>query len=206
MAKAATKLWYQRHVNDKWVKRAQQEGKRSRAVFKLSEILEQYPFLAQTDSTVVDLGCAPGSWSMEMVRRCPQGRVIGIDLLAMDQVAGMVLIQQDFLSPEGYTALQETLQGAAVQLVLSDMAPEMSGNRLVDQCASIGLNEAVVYFCEQHLAVGGHLLMKSFMGEGFDAVRASLQRMFSKVKVVKPSASRKESREIFLLAMHKRGD
>ncbi|MDX8408901.1 MAG: RlmE family RNA methyltransferase [Mariprofundales bacterium] len=204
MARSSSR-WFHRHINDSWVKRAQQEGKRSRAVFKLSEILDQYP-LIDVRSAVVDLGCAPGSWSEELVRRCPNGKIIGIDLLPMASIEGLTLIQQDFLSAEGMSVLKDALKGKPVDLVLSDMAPEMSGNRVVDQCAIIGLNEAVVWFCQQHLAVGGNLLMKSFMGEGFDEVRHALQQTFSSVKMVKPAASRKDSREIFFLARGRKKD
>jgi len=198
MARSSSR-WFHRHINDSWVKRAQQEGKRSRAVFKLSEVLDQYPLL-KPDSTVVDLGCAPGSWSEEVVRQCPNGKIIGIDLLPMASIEGLICLQDDFLSTEGMHALKDALQNRSVELVLSDMAPEMSGNRVVDQCAIIGLNEAAVWFCQQHLVDGGNLLMKSFMGEGFDGVRQALQQMFSTVKIVKPAASRKDSREIFFLA------
>jgi len=199
MANTSTR-WYNRHVHDSWVKKAQREGKRSRAVFKLTQILQQYQCITSHDSVIVDLGCAPGSWCAEMASICPQGKVIGIDILPMDPIAGVTLLHHDFLSAEGQQALSNALAGASIDMVLSDLAPEMSGNRIVDQCAAIGLNEAAVHFCHQHLCHGGHLLMKSFMGEGFDQVRQSLQQLFDKVRVVKPAASRKESREIFLLA------
>jgi len=205
MANKSTQ-WFQRHVHDSWVKKAQKEGKRSRAVFKLTQILEQYRSILSKNGIVVDLGCAPGSWCSEIASMCPKSTIIGIDILPMDPIEGVTLLQYDFLSAEGQQALNDALAGASIDMVLSDLAPEMSGNRIVDQCAAIGLNEAAIYFCQQHLAQGGNLLMKSFMGDGFDQVRQSLQHDFDKVKIIKPAASRKESREIFLLATgHQRG-
>ncbi len=204
MAHKSTR-WYNRHVHDRWVKKAQQEGKRSRAVFKLTQILDAHRCMPSDCGVIVDLGCAPGSWCAEIASLYPKARVIGIDLLPMESIEGVTLLQHDFLSPEGQQALCDALDGAEIDMVLSDLAPEMSGNRIVDQCSAIALNEGVIHFCQQHLTMGGNLLMKSFMGEGFDQVRQSLQAMFSKVKVIKPSASRKESRELFLLAMGRRG-
>jgi len=205
MANKSTQ-WFNRHVHDSWVKKAQKEGKRSRAVFKLTQILQQHQCVISPKGVIVDLGCAPGSWCSEIASILPQSTIIGIDILPMTPIQGVTLLQYDFLSAEGQQALSAALAGASIHMVLSDLAPEMSGNRIVDQCASIGLNEAAIYFCQQHLGQGGKLLMKSFMGEGFDQVRQSLQQCFDKVKIIKPAASRKESREIFLLATgHQRG-
>lgn len=148
----------------------------------------------------MDLGCAPGSWSVELARLVgPQGLVIGIDLLPLEPIAGVALIQADFDSPEGQGALDELLQGRAVDLVVSDMAPEMSGNKLVDQCRMIGLNEAALHFARQRLRPGGDLLLKTFMGEGYDNFRRELGGSFRQVKNIKPAASRSSSSEFFLL-------
>ncbi len=195
-----TSAWYHRHANDPHVKRAQKEGKRSRAAFKLTEILEQHALVIKKNAVIVDLGCAPGSWSVELARRVgPGGLVIGIDLLPLKPISGVTLIQADFDSPEGQQQLAEALQGRAVDLVVSDMAPEMSGNKLVDQMRMIGLNEMTLHFARQYLCNGGDILMKTFMGEGYDAFRRDLGSSFRKIKNIKPAASRKSSSEFFLL-------
>ena len=197
-----TSAWYQRHANDPHVKRAQREGKRSRAAFKLTEILdnEKHALKVKQNSVIIDLGCAPGSWSVELAKRVgSQGVVIGIDLLPLDPINGVTLIEGDFNSQEGQQALAEALQGRPVDLVVSDMAPEMAGDKLVDQMRMIGLNEMTLYFARQYLRPGGDVLMKTFMGEGYDEFRRDLGRSFQKVKNIKPAASRKTSSEFFLL-------
>ncbi len=200
-AKRKTSAWFQRHANDPHVKRARKEGKRSRAAFKLTEILDQHGLSIKRNAVIVDLGCAPGSWSVELAGRVgPEGLVVGIDLLELAPISGVTLIQGDFDSPEGQQALAGALQGRAVDLVVSDMAPEMSGNKLVDQMRMIGLNEMTLHFARQYLRPGGDLLMKTFMGEGYDAFRRELGHCFDRVRNIKPAASRKSSAEFFLLA------
>ncbi len=195
-----TSAWFQRHSNDPHVKRAQKEGKRSRAAFKLTEILEQHDLNIKRGSVVVDLGCAPGSWSVELAKQVgSEGLVIGIDLLDLTPISGATLIRADFNSPEGQQALQQALNGRAVDMVVSDMAPEMAGDKLVDQMRMIGLNEMTLYFAQQHLKPGGEILMKTFMGEGYDEFRRELGKSFSRIKNIKPAASRKTSAEFFLL-------
>ena len=200
-----TSAWFQRHANDAHVKRAQKEGKRSRAAFKLTEILDKHSLNIKKGAVVVDLGCAPGSWSEELVRYVGKdGLVVGIDLLPLKPIEGVTLIQADFDSPQGQAALQEALQGREIDVVVSDMAPEMSGNKLVDQMRMIGLNEMTLHFASQHLRKGGHILMKTFMGEGYDAFRRELGGRFQKIKNIKPAASRKTSPEFFLLGLGKK--
>ncbi|MDQ6956973.1 MAG: RlmE family RNA methyltransferase [Mariprofundaceae bacterium] len=200
-----TSAWFQRHSKDPHVKRAQKEGKRSRAAFKLTEILDKHSLNIKKGSVVVDLGCAPGSWSEELLPYVgSNGLVIGIDLLPLQAIEGVTLIQADFDSPEGQEALQEALQGRAIDVVVSDMAPEMSGDKLVDQMRMIGLNEMTLHFSNQHLRQGGHILMKTFMGEGYDAFRRELGLSFQKIKNIKPAASRKTSPEFFLLGLGKK--
>jgi len=197
-----TSAWYQRHANDPHVKRAQREGKRSRAAFKLTEILDnpKYDLKVKRSSVVVDLGCAPGSWSVELAKVVgPEGLVIGIDLLPLDAITGVTLIEGDFNSQEGQQELAEALKGRSVDLVVSDMAPEMAGDKLVDQMRMIGLNEMTLYFARQYLRPGGDILMKTFMGEGYDVFRRDLGTSFQKIKNIKPAASRKTSSEFFLL-------
>jgi len=195
-----TSAWYQRHANDPHVKRARKEGKRSRAAFKLTEILEKHCLNIRKNSVIVDLGCAPGSWSVELAGRVgPEGLIIGIDLLPLNPISGVTLIQADFDSSQGQQALADALQGRAVDMVVSDMAPEMSGDKLVDQMRMIGLNEMTLHFARQYLRPGGDILMKTFMGEGYDAFRCDLGTSFRKIKNIKPAASRKTSAEFFLL-------
>ena len=194
--------WYQRHVNAGFVKRAQKEGKRSRAAFKLTEILDKHGLELKPDAAVVDLGCAPGSWCEEIASRLGEaGLLIGIDLLPVVPVPGATLLQVDFDSPEGLAAIEAALAARPLSLVLSDMAPEMSGNKIVDQARMMHLNEMTLNFAVNHLKEGGHLLLKTFMGQGYDAFRRELSGWFRTVKAIKPEASRKGSAEMFLLAM-----
>lgn len=198
-AKRKTSAWYQRHVHDPHVRRAQAEGKRSRAAFKLTEILDRRELRLKPDAVVVDLGCAPGSWLQEMRSLYPQALLVGVDVLVMQPVAGAKFIHGDFTSDECLAALEDALGGRPVDLLLSDMAPEMSGSKLVDQARIMALNEITLDFAVNHLRAGGDMLLKSFMGEGFDAFRAELGGWFRTVKVVKPAASRKSSSELYLL-------
>lgn len=197
-----TSAWYQRHSQDAHVKQAQRQGKRSRAVFKLTEILEQHQLLGKKQSNVVvDLGSAPGSWSVELASRVgSRGLVVGIDLLPVNPIEGVTFIKNDFDSKEGQLLLSKALDGRSVDLIVSDMAPEMSGDKLVDQMRMIALNEMTLQFATTYLRPNGNLLLKSFMGEGYDQFRKLLGHSFKRVKNIKPSASRKESSEFFLLA------
>jgi len=199
-AKRKTSAWYQRHANDPHVKRAQAEGLRSRAAFKLTEVLEKNQLKIRRDAVIVDLGCAPGSWCEELAHRVGEaGLVIGVDLLEMLPVSRVRLIQGDFTEAETLAEIQQVVGDRRVDMVVSDMAPEMSGNKLVDQAHTMGLNDETLSFAVNHLREGGHLLLKTFMGEGFDAFRKEMNGWFAKVKVVKPAASRKTSSEIYLL-------
>ena len=201
-AKHRSTQWYQRHVNDGFVKRAQKEGKRSRAAFKLTEILDKHGLMLKPDAAVVDLGCAPGSWSAEIAARLGEaGLLVGIDLLAVTPVPGAAMLQGNFDSPEGLAAIEAALGGRPLSLVLSDMAPEMSGNKIVDQARMMHLNDMTLTFAVNHLKEGGNLLLKTFMGDGFDAFRKELSGWFRTVKAVKPADSRRDSSEMFLLAM-----
>ncbi len=205
-AKRKTSAWFQRHVNDPHVRQAQKEGKRSRAAFKLTEIIDKYGLLLKGDAVVVDLGCAPGSWTQEVAGQLGErGLVVGIDMLPTRPIQGACFIQSDFDSEEGLKALDEVLQGRKANLVLSDMAPEMSGNKVVDQARMMHLNDMTLSFAVNHLREGGHLLLKSFMGEGYDAFKRELGKWFGTVKTVKPAASRKSSSEVYLLGQSFKG-
>ncbi len=197
-----TSAWFQRHANDPHVKQAKRERKRSRAVFKLTEILDSHQIHIKKDAVIVDLGCAPGSWSEELTNYVDKtGKVIAIDLLPVQPIRGVTLIQGDFDSISGQAALKDALDGRKVDLVVSDMAPEMSGHKLVDQMRMIGLNEMTLHFSRQYLSVGGAVIMKTFMGEGYDRFRQDMGETFKRIKNIKPEASRKTSSEFFLLGL-----
>lgn len=194
-----SKAWMAEHVNDAWVQRAKAEGYRSRAAYKLMEIDERDRLL-KPGATVVDLGSAPGSWSQVAVKQVgAQGRVFALDLLAMEPVAGAEFIQGDFLEESVLEALEARLEGRAVDAVLSDMAPNMSGIELVDQARSIHLAELALDFCERNLKPGGVFLVKVFQGQGFMEFRQMAQKRFRSLQVRKPKASRDRSPEVYLL-------
>ena len=192
--------WLQRHFRDTFVKRAQTEGFRSRAVYKLAEI-DARDKLLRPGMTVVDLGAAPGGWSEYAAKKVrPRGRVIAVDLLPMDPVAGVDFIQGNFVESAVLDSIKELLGGVATDLVISDMAPNMSGVATSDQARSMELAELATDFAEQSLRTDGALLVKAFQGAGFDDLMRRLRRQFAKVAVRKPQASRAESREVYFLA------
>ena len=192
--------WLQRQEKDVYVERAVKEGWRSRAVFKLQQIHEKEKLLRR-GMICVDLGAAPGGWSQLAARLVGnEGRVIAVDLLAMEAIPGVEILVGDFTAAETLEAVRERLGGAKVDLVMSDMAPNISGNRAMDQPRSIGLAEEALAFAGEALKPGGDLLLKVFQGEGLDALVTQLRGRFGTVKRLKPKASRPESREIYLLA------
>ncbi len=198
------KAWIHEHVNDAYVQRARAGGLRSRAAFKLSEI-DDKDHLLRPGMTVVDLGSAPGSWSQVAARRiAPGGRLVALDLLPMDAIHAVHFIQGDFREEEILRQLVQSLDGRQVDLVLSDMAPNMSGIASVDQARVMLLAELTLEFCREHLKPGGGLLVKVFQGEGFMELRKAMQEMFTKLHLRKPAASRDRSAEIYLLAQGKR--
>ncbi len=202
MAKKAStsKKWLKEHVDDAYVQQAQLDGYRSRAVYKLKEIDEK-DHLIKPGMAVVDLGAAPGSWCQYAASRIgAKGIVIGLDLLPIDSLANVDFIQGDFTENEIYEELIKKLDGRPVDLVLSDIAPNMSGLNAIDQPRSMYLCELAVDFAQETLTSGGDLLMKVFQGEGFDELLKLLRQRFSKVISRKPKASRDRSREIYLLA------
>ena len=187
------------HVNDPYVKRASAEGMRSRAAYKLQQINEKDK-LIRPGMLVVDLGATPGGWSQVAGRIvAPAGRVIAIDLLEMTPLPGVTFIQDDFSEPEGLAALEQALAGARVDLVLSDMAPNISGIAMADQSRLMGLVELALAFSVKHLKPEGNFLVKVFHGAGFDAYVQALRGAFKAVQTRKPDASRKGSREVYLL-------
>jgi 23S rRNA (uridine2552-2'-O)-methyltransferase len=196
----SSKQWLRRHVNDPYVQRSKKEGYRSRSVYKLTEIDERDKLL-RPGQVVVDLGAAPGGWSQVLAKRVgPQGKIIAIDLLEMEPVSGVTFIQGDFGSKKGLEAVQAALQGRRADLVLSDMAPNMTGIAVSDQARSMELAELARDFALLHLQPDGALLIKIFQGAGYDEYLLSLRRAFRKVVIRKPDASRGESSEQYLLA------
>ncbi len=193
------------HVNDPYVQQAQKEGWRSRAVFKLKEIDEK-DHLLKPGMTVVDLGATPGSWCQYAVRRIqPGGRLIGLDLLEMEPLAGVDFIQGDFREQVVLEKLETALAGRPVDLVLSDMAPNMTGIAATDSAQVMYLAELTLDFARAHLKPGGALLVKVFQGAGFMELRQAMQESFGSLATRKPAASRDRSAELYLLAKQKRG-
>ncbi|HJR68676.1 MAG TPA: RlmE family RNA methyltransferase [Gammaproteobacteria bacterium] len=196
--------WRERQERDIYVEQAGRGGWRSRAVFKLEQIQAKERLL-KPGTVCIDLGSAPGSWSQLAVRlAAPGGRVIAVDLLPMEPIPGVEFLQADFTTPETLAALRELVGATRVDLVLSDMAPNMSGQRAVDQPRTIALLEETLLFATEVLRPGGDLLAKAFQGEGIDVFVRELKSRFQTVKTIKPKASRPESREIYLLARNLR--
>jgi 23S rRNA (uridine2552-2'-O)-methyltransferase len=195
-----SKKWLKEHFDDPYVKQAQDAGYRSRAVFKLKEI-DDKDRLFHHGMSVVDLGAAPGGWCQYARERlAPQDKVIALDILAMDPIPGVTIIQGDFTEQAVLDQLLSVLNGQRVDLVLSDMAPNISGMKVVDQPRAMYLVELALDFCQRALAQGGDFLVKMFQGEGSDAYIKELRRQFGKVITRKPKASRPRSPEVYLLA------
>ncbi|CAN4273565.1 FtsJ 23S rRNA methylase [Methylophilaceae bacterium] len=192
------------HVNDEFVKRAQKEGYRARAAYKLIEIDEKDK-LIKPGMTIVDLGATPGSWSQVATQRLKgQGRIIALDLLEMEPVKGVEFIQGDFREEAILRQLENSLQGKQVDLVIADMAPNMSGITIVDQAGAAYLTELALEFSRDWLKPSGNFLVKVFIGAGFDEILSSMRGLFDKVVTRKPKASRGRSNEVYLLGLGKK--
>jgi len=190
-------------MNDCWVKRAQQSGYRSRAAYKLLAINEQ-DHLFKPGMMVIDLGASPGSWS-QVARQLiePAGCVLALDRLPMQPIAGVEFILGDFANEETKKALTLLMHGRQPSLVISDMAPNISGHNTLDQGRIFSLAHLALEFCQDYLAVGGNFVVKVFQGEDFVAYLSELKRVFKKVMSRKPQASRSDSKEIFLVGKYK---
>jgi 23S rRNA (uridine2552-2'-O)-methyltransferase len=201
MSKAkAGRAWMQRHVADPYVRKAKALGYRSRAAFKLTEI-DRTDRLFAAGQRVVDLGAAPGGWSQVAAERVgPSGRVVAVDLLELAPLPGVTVIRGDFTDDAVLREVERALGGAPVDLVLSDLSPNLSGVAASDQARSIHLCELAVEFGLAHLKPGGTLLVKSFQGAGFPALLQRLRGGFERVVSRKPDASRSRSSEMYLLA------
>jgi 23S rRNA (uridine2552-2'-O)-methyltransferase len=199
--------WLKSHFADEYVKRAQREGYRSRAVYKLEEI-QQKDRIIRPGMTLVDLGAAPGGWSQYAARLLRgKGRIIALDILPMEPLDGVEFVQGDFTEDESLDLLMELLGDDQVDLVMSDMAPNISGMDAIDQPRSMYLAELAVDFAANVLRKGGDLLFKAFQGEGFEELIKALRLQYQQVRIRKPRASRPKSREVYVLARHfKAGD
>lgn len=202
--KSSSSRWKQRQARDPFVRRAQAEGWRSRAVFKLQEIDDRERLLRR-GALVVDLGAAPGGWSQLASGKVgATGVVIAIDLLPMEPLAGAKCIRGDFTDEAVLDSVMDALDGRQADLVLSDMAPNMSGNWSVDQPRSVELVLSVLDAARRLLKPGGSAVIKVFQGEGFEALVRQARGLFEVVRIRKPAASRSESREMYLVAVGRR--
>jgi 23S rRNA (uridine2552-2'-O)-methyltransferase len=192
--------WLREHFDDPYVKRAQREGFRSRAVYKLEEI-QQKDRILKPGMTIVDLGAAPGGWSQFALQSLAgKARIVALDMLPMDALPGVEFIQGDFREQSVLDALLAATAGTPVDLVMSDMAPNISGMQAVDIPRSMYLVELAVDLADRILGPGGVFLCKAFQGEGFDAVLRDLRGKYGKIMIRKPKSSRPRSREVYLLA------
>ena len=200
MAKSKNRSWIKQHVKDPYVKQSQVDGYRSRASYKLLEIVEK-DRLIRSGMTVVELGSAPGGWSQVAARLVGQtGRVHALDLLPMDSIAGVDFIQGDFTEEDIFDELLKLIENRPVDLVISDMAPNLSGNKAVDQPAVMYLAELAVELAEKVLTINGVFIAKLFQGQGFDPFVLQVRTLFNGVSIIKPDASRSRSREVYLVA------
>lgn len=196
--------WLREHFQDSYVKRAQREGYRSRAAYKLLEI-DRRDRLFKPGLIVVDLGAAPGGWTQYAAKQVgPRGRVVAVDLLPISPLAGVEIVQGDFTEQSVLNLVNQAVRGAPIDLVISDMAPNISGIMVSDQARAIALAESALEFAHEGLRPGGRLLVKTFQGEGFAQLFKRMQAYFGRVTSRKPQASRARSREIYLVGFDKK--
>ena len=193
------KAWMQEHVSDHWVQEAQRLGYRSRAAFKLLELAEKDK-LFRPRMTIVDLGAAPGSWCQVLRQRLGDAaRIVAVDLLPMEPITGVIFVRGDFREEATLRAVEKALDGRKADLVISDLAPNISGVASADQARSVLLGELALEFARHWLQPGGDLVVKAFQGAGFEALQKGFRAHFEKAHVRKPSASRDRSREVYLV-------
>ena len=194
----SSKQWLRRHVNDPFVQRSKREGYRSRSAYKLTEI-DDRDRLLKGGQVVIDLGSAPGGWTQVLSQRVPSGKIVAIDLLEMAPVPGTTVLQADFTAKSGLEAVRAALGDRKADVVLSDMAPNLSGIAVSDQARCMHLAEIALEFAVAHLQPDGAFLVKVFQGAGYDEYLRAMRAAFRKVVVRKPEASRDESAEQYLL-------
>jgi 23S rRNA (uridine2552-2'-O)-methyltransferase len=195
----SSSAWLKRHLSDPYVRKATAQGYRARSAFKLLEVVKR-DGLTRPGDTVVDLGAAPGSWSQVLAERVGEsGRVIAVDLLEVPAIPGVTVIQGDFREEAVLKRLEDALEGRKIDLVVSDLAPNISGVRMSDQARSMHLCELALEFAKAHLEPRGVFLVKVFQGSGYPEFLAAMRRVFVSVASRKPGASRGESKEMYLL-------
>jgi 23S rRNA (uridine2552-2'-O)-methyltransferase len=203
VSKKNSNAWYKKHIKDPFVRKANAEHKRARSVYKLEAIQNKYSVI-QSRMRVLDVGCAPGSWLEFAVQKVgPKGKVVGVDLLQTEPVRGCLFIQGDFSD----AAVQEeilTYLGGSVDVVLSDLSPNMTGHPQTDQYAASVFWEETLEFCKSHLHPDGCLVIKVFHGVAFEGFLKAMKGVFSAVKSIKPEASKQLSKEVYLIGMKKR--
>jgi len=198
--KGSSRRWMHEHLNDEYVKKAQKDGYRSRAVYKLLEIIDKNQILTKGDR-VLDLGAAPGGWSQVAAKIVGKtGQIIANDILPIEEIPGVDFLQGDFTEMSVYESLLSLTKDQKINAVLSDMAPNLSGQPSVDQPKSIYLAELALDIAIKTLAPNGLFLVKVFQGDGFDTYVQIARQTFKKVVIKKPSASRARSKEVYLLA------
>ncbi len=200
----SSKRWLDEHHADSYVKKSRVQSYRSRAVYKLAEIDERDK-LIQPNQCVIELGAAPGGWTQYVAQNMSaKGFLLAVDILQMDPVEGAHVLEADFTEQETLDQMRDILNGRQADLVLSDMAPNFTGQPAVDQPRSMHLAELALDMCGEFLRDGGSLLVKTFQGAGFEGLTRDLRSAFDVVKTRKPSASRQRSREVYLLAKGRR--
>ena len=198
--KGSSRRWMHEHLNDEYVKKAQKDGYRSRAVYKLLEIIDKNQILTKGDR-VLELGAAPGGWSQVAAKIVGKtGQIIANDILPIEEIPGVDFLQGDFTEMSFYDDLLSLTKGKKINTVLSDMAPNLSGQPSVDQPKSFYLAELALDMAIKTLVPNGHFLVKVFQGDGFDAYVQIARQTFKKVMIKKPKASRARSKEVYLLA------
>ncbi len=196
----SSKTWLKEHFDDQFVKKSQESGYRARSAYKLEEIAEKFDLLKNLNA-VVDLGAAPGGWCQVIQKKSPKTEfIIGLDLLPIEPLDGVHFIEGDFTADDVYEQLLEMLGNRKIDLVLSDMAPNLSGMNAMDQPRCMLLAEMALEFCQQALQPGGAHVVKLFQGEGFDQHMQNIRQLFNKVVIYKPKSSRPRSREVFAVA------
>jgi len=202
--RAKSKAWLDRQNKDQYVQKARKSGYRARAAYKLEEIDQKYR-LIKPGQTIIDLGAAPGSWSQYVVKKVGErSQLIMLDLLPFDTIEGAQLIQGDFTEASSLEQIHELTEGRLFDLVLSDMAPNITGIALQDQARYERLLESVLEFCQHSLRPGGNLLTKFFEGESAQLIRTQMKARFAQLKTIKPDASRSQSKELYLLALNRK--
>ena len=198
--KSSSRRWMNEHLNDEYVKKAQKEGYRCRAVYKLIEIIDKNQIITKGDR-ILDLGAAPGGWSQVAAKIVGKtGQIIASDILPIEEIPGVDFLQGDFTEMSVYKSLLSLTKDQKINTVLSDMAPNMSGQLSVDQPKSMYLAELALDMAIKTLTPNGHFLVKVFQGDGFDAYVQIARQTFKRVAIKKPKASRARSKEVYLLA------